>query len=118
MEKTNKKIPTTEELNACIKESVVSVTDVYEQPPVVLMVGDATIGTLGNFSASIGKAKSKKDFQCIGYCCFGIVQWHSTSLSGIVSRRQTENSLYRHRTGRIPLQKSLGSHFTNGRFPK
>ena len=62
MEKTNKKIPTTEELNACIKESVVSVTDVYEQPPVVLMVGDATIGTLGNFSASIGKAKSKKTF--------------------------------------------------------
>ena len=62
MEKTNQKIPTTEELNTCIKESVVSVTDVYEQPPVVLMVGDATIGTLGNFSASIGKAKSKKTF--------------------------------------------------------
>ena len=48
MEKTNKKIPTTEELNACIKESVVSVTDVYEQPPVVLMVGDALSG-LGKF---------------------------------------------------------------------
>lgn len=62
MEKTNKKIPTIEELTACIKESMVSVTDAYEQSLVVLMVDDATIGTLGNFSASIGKAKSKKTF--------------------------------------------------------
>lgn len=30
--------------------------------PVVLMVDDTVIGTLGNFSASIGKAKSKKTF--------------------------------------------------------
>lgn len=39
-----------------------SVTNTYEQSPVVLMVDDAVIGTLGNFSASIGKAKSKKTF--------------------------------------------------------
>ena len=34
----------------------------YEHSPVVLMVDDTIIGTLGNFSASIGKAKSKKTF--------------------------------------------------------
>lgn len=34
----------------------------YEHSPVVLMVDDTVIGTLGNFSASIGKAKSKKTF--------------------------------------------------------
>lgn len=39
-----------------------SVTNTYEQSPVVLMVDDSIIGTLGNFSASIGKAKSKKTF--------------------------------------------------------
>ena len=33
-----------------------------EEAPAVLMVDDAVIGTLGNFSASIGKAKSKKTF--------------------------------------------------------
>ena len=45
-----------------MEDSIVSVTNTYEQSPVVLMVDDAVIGTLGNFSASIGKAKSKKTF--------------------------------------------------------
>ena len=38
------------------------VTDEFEAPPVILRVGDSIIGTLGNFSASTGKAKSKKTF--------------------------------------------------------
>lgn len=36
----------------------------YDVQPEVLKVGDAVIGTLGNFSAAIGKAKSKKTFNC------------------------------------------------------
>ena len=36
--------------------------DACEQSPAVLRVDDSVIGTLGNFSASIGKAKSKKTF--------------------------------------------------------
>ena len=62
MEKTNNNIPSAEELAIYIKEATVSVTNTYEQSPVVLMVDDSIIGTLGNFSASIGKAKSKKTF--------------------------------------------------------
>ena len=62
MEKTNNNIPTAEELAIYIKEATVSVTNTYEQSPVVLMVDNSIIGTLGNFSASIGKAKSKKTF--------------------------------------------------------
>lgn len=62
MEKADNTIPSREELAAYIEESAVSVTNTYEQSPVVLMVDDAVIGTLGNFSASIGKAKSKKTF--------------------------------------------------------
>lgn len=38
------------------------VTDKFESPPVILKVEDSIIGTLGNFSASTGKAKSKKTF--------------------------------------------------------
>ena len=34
----------------------------YEQAPEILKVQGSVIGTLGNFSASIGKAKSKKTF--------------------------------------------------------
>lgn len=62
MEKTSCNIPTPEELRKYINESVISVTGTYEQSASVLMVDDSTIGTLGNFSASIGKAKSKKTF--------------------------------------------------------
>jgi hypothetical protein len=38
------------------------VTDEFTAPPVILRVDDSIVGTLGNFSASTGKAKSKKTF--------------------------------------------------------
>ena len=62
MERTDETIPSREELAVFIEEAAVSVTNNYEEAPAVLMVDDAVIGTLGNFSASIGKAKSKKTF--------------------------------------------------------
>jgi hypothetical protein len=43
-------------------QSRIRITDVFSAPPVILRVGDSVIGTLGNFSASTGKAKSKKTF--------------------------------------------------------
>ena len=51
-----------DELAACNEESTIHMADQYTCSPEVLRVGDAVIGTLGNFSASIGKAKSKKTF--------------------------------------------------------
>jgi hypothetical protein len=36
--------------------------DEFIVPPVILCIGDSIVGTLGNFSASTGKAKSKKTF--------------------------------------------------------
>lgn len=62
MEKTDTIILSPEELAAYMAESTISATSTYEHSPVVLMVDDTVIGTLGNFSASIGKAKSKKTF--------------------------------------------------------
>lgn len=46
------------------QKSILSVEEEYERQQEVLMVGDTCIGTLGNFSASIGKAKSKKTSTC------------------------------------------------------
>ena len=40
----------------------INVTDTYNTPPEMLSISGSTIGTLGNFSASTGKAKSKKTF--------------------------------------------------------
>ena len=44
------------------EKSRIRVTDVFQYPPVILRIDDSIIGTLGNFSASTGKAKSKKTF--------------------------------------------------------
>lgn len=58
METRNNKI----DLEALWQKSLVRVTDEFTLPPVILQVDDAIIGTLGNFSASTGKAKAKKTF--------------------------------------------------------
>ena len=42
--------------------SRLSLSEKYEKAPEILRVKGSVIGTLGNFSASIGKAKSKKTF--------------------------------------------------------
>ena len=62
METTDNHTPTPEELALCIEEAAVRAADACEQSPAVLWVDGSVIGTLGNFSASIGKAKSKKTF--------------------------------------------------------
>lgn len=40
----------------------IKATDTYETPPQIIWIDNSTIATLGNFSASTGKAKSKKTF--------------------------------------------------------
>ena len=44
------------------QDTMLSLVKEYKQEPEVLKIGGVPIGTLGNFSASIGKAKSKKTF--------------------------------------------------------
>ena len=51
-----------EDFAALWKSIRLKVTDTYDVPPEILWVNGSTIGTLGNFSASTGKAKSKKTF--------------------------------------------------------
>ena len=51
-----------EELESYLKKGAIKATDKVTIPPEILFVGDCTIATFGNFSASTGKAKSKKTF--------------------------------------------------------
>lgn len=53
---------TNDEIAVLWQSSRLKITDSFATPPEVLNVGDSVIGTLGNFSASTGKAKSKKTF--------------------------------------------------------
>ncbi len=53
---------TLETFHSIWQSILIRVTDKYKTPPEVISVGGSTIGTLGNFSASTGKGKSKKTF--------------------------------------------------------
>ena len=59
--------------------SRLSLSKSYEKAPEILKVHSSVIGTLGNFSASIGKAKSKKTF---GYRSRRIEERHSVAVCG------------------------------------
>lgn len=51
-----------EELESYLSKGEIKATDKVTIPPKILFVGDCTIATFGNFSASTGKAKSEKTF--------------------------------------------------------
>ena len=120
MEKTDETIPSREELAVYIEEAAVSVTNNYEEAPAVLMVDNAVIGTLGNFSASIGKAKKfqrfhresqkQEDFQRFGHCRISIEWPYCSSLPFHVPREQEEDSVYRHGAGTPSLSTGTEAH--------
>lgn len=113
MEKTDETIPSREELAVFIEEAAVSVTNNYEEAPAVLMVDDAVIGILGNFSASIGKAKSKKTFNvsAIAASALSAVLFFVTAPC---SREQEEDSVYRHGAGTPSLSTGTEAHPASG----
>jgi hypothetical protein len=50
------------DLEELLMASIIRADDKYSVPPKIIWVDDSTIATLGNFSVSTGKAKSKKTF--------------------------------------------------------
>ena len=62
MEKTTETGETKINVTELWQQSRLQITDEFATPPVILRVEESIIGTLGNFSASTGKAKSKKTF--------------------------------------------------------
>ena len=62
-------IPVSEDIDRQAYEQILQfirlrVTETYAYPPEIVQVDGITIATLGNFSASVGKPKSKKTFNC------------------------------------------------------
>ena len=58
----NSKEEGVQRLNRILSESLIKATDTYKTPPQIIWVDNSSIATLGNFSASTGKAKAKKTF--------------------------------------------------------
>lgn len=64
---TGNKIPISSDIDESVYEQILQfirlrVTETYAFPPEIVQVDGTTIATLGNFSASVGKPKSKKTF--------------------------------------------------------
>ena len=45
-------------LSQILKDALIKATDTYSTPPQIIWIDNSTIATLGNFSASTGKAKA------------------------------------------------------------
>lgn len=119
MEKTDTIILSPEELTAYMAESTISVTSTYDHSPVVLMVDDTVIGTLGNFSASIGKAKSKKTFNVsaiVASALSGSTVLHYRSMFPENKRKIHKMPVDRHRAGAVSLPAGIEAHLTFGRL--
>ncbi len=74
------------ELNKLWQSYQLRVTDEIAKSPEVLFCNGSVIGTLGNFSASTGKAKSKKSVQRECDSCGCTYQWRGLALYRRVSR--------------------------------
>lgn len=86
----------------------------YERAPEILKVHGSVIGTLGNFSASIGKAKSKKTFNVSAIVAAALKKRDSAKLHGGTARKQEENTLCGYRTKFLPLCESGKKNITHG----
>ncbi len=76
-------IPAPTETIETWKSAQLFITDKFDSPPVILRIDDSIVGTLGNFSASTGKAKSKKTFNVCAIVAAALT--NSTVLSYSVS---------------------------------
>lgn len=73
------------------QQSRLLVSDTFESPPIVLQVDDSIVGTLGNFSASTGKAKSKKTFNICAIVAAALT--NGTVLSYIASLPEAKRKI-------------------------
>ena len=91
--------------------SRLSLSKIYEKAPEILKVQGSVIGTLGNFSASIGKAKSKKTFN-VSAIVAHIEKRYGTAVCCGTTGRKKKDSLCGHRTKPLSLSESHETYFT------
>lgn len=101
-----------EELDSYLSKGEIKATDKVTIPPKILFVGDCTIATFGNFSASTGKAKSKKTFNISAMVAAAVT--NTTVLnnkSGYVLVTRKSLTIFRHHTiGRANRRLIIKKH--------
>ena len=95
--------------------SRLSLSKIYEKAPEILKVQGSVIGTLGNFSASIGKAKSKKTFNVSAIVAAALKNGTVLRYVAELPEDKRKDSLCGHRTKPLSLSESHETYFTAGR---
>lgn len=92
--------------------SRLSLSKIYEKAPEILKVQGSVIGTLGNFSASIGKAKSKKTFNVSAIVAAALKNGTVLRYVAELPEEKKEDSLCGHGTKPLSLSESHETYFT------
>ena len=90
-------------LSNILSASQIRAADTYETPPQIIWIDNSTIATLGNFSASTGKAKSKKTFNVSAIVAAVAGREAGAELPGAPARRKAENPVCGHGAEPLPL---------------
>lgn len=61
-----------EQINSLLKESELKLTEPVDKSPVIFKIRESEVGTLGNFSSSNGKPKSRKSFSASALAAAGL----------------------------------------------
>lgn len=93
-----------------------SVTEKYEFPQEIVQIDGVTIATIGNFSASTGKPKSKKTFNVSAIVASALSGKEVLKYKAELPVLQESNSIHRHRTKQVPLPQSASSNPQTGRI--
>ena len=107
-------------LSDILSASQIKATDTYETPPQIIWIDNSTIATLGNFSASTGKARSKKTFNVSALVAASlagkqVLNYRAHLPEGIPATEQTENPLCRYRAEPLSLSHGAGTYSASGR---
>lgn len=105
---------TPEEAVILWQASRLDLSEDYEKAPEILKVRGSVIGTLGNFSASIGKAKSKKTFNVSAIVAAALKNGTVLSYTAELPEKQAENTLCGHRAKHLPLRKGGKTDIAHG----
>ena len=97
------------------QDTMLSLEKEYEQEPEVLKIGGVPVGTLGNFSASIGKAKSKKTFNVSAMVAAALSGKEVLNYTTDFPAGKEPHPLHRHRTKSKPLYDCDASYHETGR---
>ena len=102
-------------LSDILSASQIKATDTYETPPQIIWIDNSTIATLGNFSASTGKAKSKKTFNVSALVAASLAGKQVLNYRAHLPEGKRRDPVCRYRAEPLSLSHGAGTYSASGR---